>query len=69
MPIDLKMQVIDKIHHGTFQHPALNKFSRSNRALACIGMKLKVSIFSAGEAIYKQGDDISKFYMTLKGAA
>jgi CRP-like cAMP-binding protein len=32
-------------------------------------MKLKVSIFSAGEAIYKQGDDISKFYMTIKGAA
>jgi hypothetical protein len=69
LPRNLKLNIIHKIHRETIHHPALKTFRRRNLPLSWIVMRLKPFRLPAGVNLYTQGDDISSFYMCLKGFA
>ena len=41
LPLAMKMKIINKLHHETFQHTALNAFKRKHLALSFIAFRLK----------------------------
>lgn len=63
LPRDMKLNIVRKIYKDEIKHPALRTFKRRNLPLSWIVMKLEHFVNEAGYYIYKQGDDISEFYI------